>query len=361
MAPSTNITKPYWTDDELLEVVSIIPEMKDVISVSFQSESKRPFKFDAGQFITLEIPVDGSPVYRTYTISSSPSRPLSITLTVKAGPKSIGTRWMIDNLKPGMKMKAVGPAGLFTSKNNPADKHLFISAGSGITPSMSMVTEMYDNGREMDVVFINCARRPSEIICREQLEYMATRIQGLDIKWIVEGPDPYRPWTGYEGLFNQLMLGLIAPDYLEREVFCCGPEPFMQAVKEALNILGYDMERYHQESFQAPDEAVIEEIEYDAAEDDSLLQESQMSEIVFANSNIKIETAETETILNAARDAGINIPSGCTFGVCGTCKVKKLEGEVQMSHSGGIMDDEVEEGYILACCSYPKGNVTLEL
>jgi len=349
-----------WTDDEALECVSILPETPNVITVCFQSPSGRPFDFNAGQFLTLELPVPGGPLYRTYTISSSPSRPLSLTLTMKAQADSIGTRWMMDNLKPGMRLRALGPAGRFTATDHPGDKYLFISAGSGITPMMSMVTDFYDRGRTCDIVFVNCARKPSEIIFRERLEHMASRIEGLDLRWVVAERDKYKPWTGYQGQFNQLMLGIMAPDYLEREVFCCGPEGFMTAVREALAGLGFDMEHYHQESFQAPGTPGPELIEAPMPEDD-LPEEDVQAEIVFDISGVSATCPETETVLAAARGAGVAIPSGCTFGVCGTCKVKKLEGEVHMVHNGGITEEEIEEGYILACCSNPRGKVTVEL
>ena len=353
-------TAAIWSDDEELECVSILPESPDVMTVCFQAPSGRPFDFEAGQFITLELPVPGGPLYRTYTISSSPSRPKSLTITIKAQADSIGSRWIMDNLQPGGMVKATGPAGRFTSANHPAKKYLFISAGSGITPMMSMTTEIYDLGRPSDIVFVNCARRPSEIIFRRRLEHMATRIEGLDLKWVVEEPDRYQPWTGYMGRFNQLMLGLMAPDYLEREVFCCGPEPFMTAVREALAGLGYDMDHYHQESFQAPQMPVADQIQEIQPEDD-LPEEDVMAEIAFEISGVTSTCPETETVLAAARGAGVAIPSGCTFGVCGTCKIKKTSGNVHMVHNGGITDDEIEEGYILACCSNPRGKVTLEL
>ncbi|SNY94112.1 Ferredoxin-NADP reductase [Cohaesibacter sp. ES.047] len=349
-----------WTDDEPLECVSVLPETKDVVTICFQSPSGRPFGFDAGQFVTLELPVLGGPLYRTYTISSSPSRPLSLTITIKAQPGSIGSRWLIDNLKPGMMLKAIGPSGVFTTTEHPASKYLFISAGSGITPMMSMTAEIYDIGRPCDVVLVNCARRPSEIIFRERLEHIASRVEGIDIKWVVDERDPFKPWTGFQGRFNQLMLGLVAPDYLEREVFCCGPEPFMQAVREALSVLGFDMDHYHQESFHPP-EGIGESTPYDASDDDSLPQEDELAEILFDVSGVKQTCAETETVLIAARGAGVAIPSGCTFGVCGTCKIRKLSGDVQMVHSGGITEDEIEEGYILACCSYPRGKVSVDM
>ena len=66
-------------------------------------------------------------------------------------------------------------------------------------------------------------------------------------------------------------------------------------------------------------------------------------------------------VLAVAKANGLNIPSGCTFGLCGTCKIRKTKGEVHMVHNGGISDDDIEEGYILACCSHPIGAVSVEV
>lgn len=352
------LTKPklaFWTDAEELECASFLQEAPNVVTFTFQSPSGALFSFEPGQFVTLALPTEQGLLYRTYTISSSPSRPTSLTVTVKAQPNSIGTRWMFDNLRPGMRIKVRGPGGSFSLLQHPAPKYLFISAGSGITPMMSMTTMLYDSGRTHDIVFVNCARTPSEIIFRDALEHMATRSTGLDLKWIVEKTDPYRPWTGYRGFFNQLMLGLMAPDYLEREVFCCGPEPFMQAVREALIGLGFDMDRYHQESFGAPLSEVT------ATPDMVVPQEDATAEVNFSMSGKIAHCAQTDTILAAARSAGIAIPTGCGMGICGTCQVQKLSGEVSMVHNGGITDEDIEDGYILACCSKPIGAVEIDL
>ena len=185
-----------WTDEEMLECVSVLPESPNVVTVCFQAPSGRPFEFLAGQFLTLELPVPGGPLYRTYTISSSPTRPKSITVTIKAQPGSIGTRWIIDTLRPGMMLKAKGPAGHFTSSNHPAQKYLFISAGSGITPMMSMTTWAWDSGEMPDIVFVHAARLPSDIIFRRRLEGFASRVPGLQLRFTVEEVEPFTVWPG---------------------------------------------------------------------------------------------------------------------------------------------------------------------
>lgn len=345
-----------WKDDELVECVSVVPEAPDIVSFSFRAPSGAWFDYRPGQFLTLELPVPGGPIHRTYTISSSPSRPLSITLTVKAQGGSIGTRWMLENLREGVRIKAIGPGGIFVPEVAPERKLLLISAGSGVTPMMAITTYRWDLGGQPDICFVQCARRPSELVFRRRLEHMATRVPSIKLHFVVEQDDPHDAWTGYRGMFNQLMLGLMAPDYLEREVYCCGPEPFMQAVRDMLIGFGFDMEHYHQETFTAPvltpaDAPVLDDVVPNAA---------VASEIVFARSETHVACNEADTILAVSRQAGLNIASGCTFGVCGTCKVRKLAGEVHMVHNGGISEDDIAEGWILACCSHPMGRVEID-
>ncbi len=357
---SLNWDAAPWNDSQMLECAMVVPENDDTASFTFRAPNGAWFDYQPGQFITLDLPVDPKKgakgnVQRTYTISSSPSRPLSISITVKAQSTSIGTRWMLDHLKPGMQIKAFGPAGIFSFHRHPAQKYLMISAGSGITPMMSMTTWAWDSGQMPDIVFVHAAKRPSEIIFRERLEQFANRVPGLQLRFTVEESDPFRAWPGFRGRLSQIMLGLMAPDYLDREVFCCGPEPFMQAVREMLQSLGYDMARYHQESFGL---AVSTEAEAPVL-DDVTPGEGVEAEITFADSGVVAACGETDTVLAVAKRSGLNIPSGCTFGLCGTCKVKKLSGDVHMVHNGGIPDDDIAEGYILACCSHPMGKVSL--
>lgn len=346
-----------WTDAEDLLCCSVVPEAPDVATFSFVAAGGALFHFEPGQFLTLELPTGQEILWRTYTISSSPSRPLSISVTVKAQDGSAGTRWMLDHLQPGMRLRAKGPAGIFTLPRDGKEKYLFISAGSGITPSLAMTTWLFDRGTDIDVTVVNCARRPSEIIARRQFEHMAARVPSIRLYFIVEEADHYQVWTGLRGRLSQVMLGLIAGDYMERKIYCCGPEPFMEAVREMLIALGYNMEGYHQESFGIPVET-----EQDAIAPDDLVPDAHLlAKVTFAASRVEATCRETDTLLAVARASGLVIPSGCTFGVCGTCKVRKLSGQVHMVHSGGISDDDIEEGYVLACCSKPLGEVSIDV
>ena len=347
--------KPWDAKTQALVCTGVIDEAPDVKTYLFQAEGGAWFRYRPGQFVTLELPASPETVLRTYTISSSPSRPYSMAVTVKAQAGSIGTRWMFDHLFPGVKIRAYGPAGTFTLGEKRAEKYLFISAGSGITPGMSMLRWLADCAPNTDVTFINSARRPEEIIFRAELELLATRMPNLKLGFLAEMRSLSSPWSGLTGRIDAQKLGLLAPDFLEREIYCCGPEPFMNAVSTIARDSGFAMDGYFQESFSPT-----------AAEVSAPVPPVEASEVAsrhavrFALSDADGFCADGETLLQGARAAGVRIPAACESGLCGTCKVLKVSGEVEMNHNGGILDHEVEEGYILACCSRPLGAVEIE-
>ena len=346
--------KPWSDKLQLLECISVTPETQDVMTFLFRSEDQNWFRYLPGQFVTLELPVGKEPLYRTYTLSSSPSRPYALSVTVKAQANSIGTRWMFDNLRPGMKIRALGPLGDFSYVRHPGDKYLFISAGSGVTPMMSMVRDMSDRAPQSDIAFINCSRSPSDIVFRHELEYLARFMPKLSLGFIVENCGRTDLWSGLKGMVDKAKIALLSPDFMERTVFCCGPEPFMAAVRSMLDASGFDMSRYHQESFSpaAPvtvGESVLTDVDGE-----------ELSMVGFTLSGKEMACQPGQTVLMTARAAGVRIGAACESGICGTCRVLKLSGEVEMNHNGGILDDEIEEGYILACCSRPLTDVKVE-
>lgn len=354
----TSLSKqtPWNAESELLEVTMVLRDSYNVVTHAFRSVGGRWFDYLPGQFITLELPINGELVHRTYTLSSSPSRPLCITVTTKATDTSVATEWMHANLKIGDRVRAYGPSGLFSFFHHPAEKYLFLAGGVGITPLMSMTRYLFDTGLYSDVTFIQCAQTPSDILFRRELEAISARVPEFRVALVCERAGERDVWTGYSGRLNQLMLELIASDYFEREIFCCGPAPFMQAVRDILHAAGYDMNRYHEEPFDMPVRTESDRPEYE----DVMLDEAVGAHVRFARSEREAGCQQTDTLLQVAKGMGLHIPSGCQFGVCGTCKVKKVSGDVHMVHNGGITDEEVEEGYVLACCSNPLGEVVID-
>ena len=194
-----------WGDQEEAELIcrSVFDITHDVKTFLFEAEGDKIFHFEPGQFITLELEIDGRPISRCYTISSPPTRPHLIAITVKrviGGPVS---NWLHDNLTPGTRITVLAPLGQFILSGPPAPKYLFLSAGSGITPVMSMTRTLFDLGSDADIAFIHNARSPADIIFRRELEAIAAVMPNIRILHICEIDYPSERWTGLHDVSPQ--------------------------------------------------------------------------------------------------------------------------------------------------------------
>ena len=346
-----------------MRCVKVIDEAPDVKTFCFMAEQPVMFFFKPGQFVTLELEIDQKTVMRSYTISSSPSVPYSFSVTVKRAPGGLVSNWLHDNMKEGDELAVHGPVGPFNCIDFPARKVLLLSGGVGITPVMSMARWWFDTNAEVDMCFVHSARTPRDIIFQRELDHMASRVSNFSLHLICENIENGQAWHGYRGYLDQAKLEMIAPDFMEREVFCCGPDPYMKAVRNLLKANGFDMSHYHEEAFgETPKEEVEQAIEQAdiAAEEAEALTQSDMLRVEFANNGKSVQLAPGETLHAAASKLDIHIPKACGMGICGTCKVMVKEGEATMEHNGGITEDDIAAGYVLSCCSVPKSDVVVE-
>lgn len=358
------ITTQTWANGRhMVRCVKIIQETWDVKTYCFMAEQPVMFFFKPGQFVTLELEIEGEQVFRSYTISSSPSVPYSFSITVKRVPGGMVSNWLHDNLSEGEMLAVHGPVGQFNSIDFPAEKVLFLSGGVGITPVMSMARWAYDTNMDTDMVFVHSARTPADIIFHRELDNMSSRVGNFQLHLICERQVSGQSWHGYRGFLDLTKLEMIAPDFLEREVFCCGPTPYMAAVRKILEEQGYDMSRYHEESFGATPETVEEQAVIDAevaVEEAEAIPREDLLSISFDASGKSIQVAPGETLHSAASQLGLHIPKACGMGICGTCKVMVKSGSTSMDHNGGITDEDVAEGYVLSCCTVPESDVVIE-
>jgi ferredoxin-NADP reductase len=155
-----------WNSGEqkTLLCCAVHDQTHDVKTFSFRCADFAALSFEPGQFITLSPIIGGQTIARCYTLSSSPTRPFSFSITVKRVPGGVVSNWLHDHLKAGDRLTASGPAGNFTPVGHPATKLLYLSAGSGVTPLMSMTRASFDLAAALDIVFVHSARTPADII-----------------------------------------------------------------------------------------------------------------------------------------------------------------------------------------------------
>lgn len=338
--------------DEPLTCVSITRVTRDVVSFTFELADRVWLRFEPGQYLTFSVDVDGQRLQRCYTIASAPNESGRLTITVKRVPGGPVSTWLHEHLRVGDVVRAAGPFGTFSTTTHPAAKYLFLSAGSGITPVMSMTRALADGSdrADVDIAFVHCARSPQDIIFREELAGLAARGEAA-VTILCEDDSPDESWQGPRGRISMTSLFPAVPDLLDREIFTCGPPPFMAAVREVLETMGADPARCHEESF------VLGGGRGDAP---TTGDPQQVHRVTFRRSGRTIECDGATPVLTAATRAGLRLPSSCGEGVCGTCKTTLVSGRVDMPHGGGIRQREIDQGKVLLCCSRPLGDLDVD-
>lgn len=386
---------PIWKEGTVqLRVADIIEETHDTKTFRLVGLTPLLFSFKPGQFVTLKLPIGGKEVARSYSISSSPSRPHCLELTVKRVPGGLVSNWLCDNVKLGDTLSARGPAGKFSCFNFPSKKVLFIGGGSGITPVMSMLRWIVDTAADVDAYLFVSAKSPRDIIFRNELNWMSSRHSGIKVGITCTsrctGADS---WTGLTGRADAQMLKLLVPDLFERHIFMCGPEPFMDAVTKCLREIDFPIANLHVESFgkvrvapgaeQKPRDvpkaapAAVEPVVAAPAQAPAPAPAAAAPaappaavapapvaakgyKVSFLKSGKTVETAGDSPLLDLAEANGVEIGYQCRSGSCGECKVLCKGGKVAMDDHCAISDDEKAEGWIWTCCAQPTADCQLD-
>jgi ferredoxin-NADP reductase len=325
----------------------------DVRSFVLQPWTPRAFSFMPGQYLTVTVAADGQRWSRCYSISSPPTRPDRLTITVKRVPGGPVSNWLHDHIRPGDSIEASGPFGTFTPAGHHRSAQLFLSAGSGITPLMSMARTLIDRGTPSDVVFVHHARTPADIIFRAELERLNEMHSGIRVFVVCEDDAADEIWSGHRGRISPAFLDDVAPDVAEREIFICGPTPYRRAACVYVLEAGAEPARIHEESYVFGESSPGS----DGRENGGAVATHLVE---FSRSQRVVECPGNTTVLEAATQAGITLPSSCQEGVCGTCKTTLLSGTVDMNHAGGIRPREIAQHKVLPCCSVPTADLVVD-
>lgn len=291
--------------------------------------------FEPGQHVELLLPVgDGEPLRRHYSLSAVDKGRFSITVKRMEGGR--GSSWLHEHLRAGMTLSLGHPQGRFCHQGQA--KVLYLCAGSGITPCHSMITALLGQpaAEHTDIQLIAQFREPSDVIFLETLQQWAQ--DGVRVTTSLSSLAPEDVCLpDLAPRLDATQLDKLCPDLLERDVYLCGPTGFMTQMIEHLQALNVDLTRVHTERFVA--------VEPTQAQAGAFVAEG--AEVFFQHLNTRITLTaddQNKTLLQVARDHGVNLESGCCQGMCGTCKLTVHDGEV----SGNVLGKAV---YL--CTSYP--------
>jgi ferredoxin-NADP reductase len=333
----------------VLQLVQVTQQTPDAKTLRFAVHGQRKLDALPGQFLTFSFLFDGKKETRCYSICSSPARSGYVEITPKRVNNGCVSVFLNDRASVGMTVEATGPFGKFCL--NPAgDKEIvLLAAGSGITPMMAMLRYIDDLCLDTRATLLYCVRTGKDIIFLNELDELQARLKTFQYQVLLSQPDPERP--GARGHINREFICKAVPEVKRSVFFLCGPPPFMEAARGILMELGVQPERIRRETFGGAGVGLKPPL--------PRFTRGGFT-IEFARSGKTGDIPEGQTLLQAAAENGIEIPSACRQGQCGTCKRRLLDGPVRMSAEQGLDPESKARGFVLTCVAHAEGDVKLD-
>lgn len=319
-----------------MQVCSVTQETPDVRTLSLMTHDVYPYR--PGQFALVNIGQSGD-VQRAYTLSSTPGKSRFIQLTVRRIDGGTGSSWLTEQVKPGDYVWLSDAQGEFTCDTE--QPLLLLAAGCGVTPVMSITRDVLAHHPAQSVQVFYSVRSPQDIIFADEWQQLAAQYPQLNLTILAEKDAA----PGHiAGRLSQDLLQSQVPDMRQRRVMICGPAPYMQLAGDWAKALGAAQENIVKEQFQAAEAGVSA---------DQQLTLTRLTPL----QHYRVPVGST--LLAAMEQHKLPVTAACRAGVCGSCKTRILSGDYQTTSRMTLTDEEVAQGYVLACSCQLQGNVTL--
>jgi stearoyl-CoA 9-desaturase NADPH oxidoreductase len=331
------LINPLWSTRELRgRVEEVRRETSDATTVLIKPGYRWP-GHKPGQHIRIGVDIDGVRHWRAYSLTSDPYREDGlISITPKKVDAGKVSPYLVTEAGPGTIVSLSKIEGDFVLPDPSPEKLLFISAGSGITPIMSMLRHLHHYDELNDAVLLHSARHSDEVIFGPELRELADRNDSFTL---------HEQLTKDHGRMGPGDLERLCPDWTEREAYISGPNQMLDAFNEHWERHG-DCERLHMERFQ-PKLGL------------GRSGEGEGGTIKFVSSDLEAESDGHMPILVAGEEAGLELPYGCREGICHTCVGELCSGRVRDLRNGEVYGQQGE--IIRTCISAPEGPIEIDL
>ena len=332
-----------------LRVAAVEPLTDDSAAITFEVPPSlaATFDFAAGQSLTLRRMVSGVEERRTYSICAAAGQ--APRIGVREIPEGLFSRWLVRDVRPGDTVEVAPPSGSFRARADMGGRHLCIAAGSGITPMLSIASTLLTGTASVALLYGN--RSTTSVMFAEELADLKdahpTRLELVHV--LSREPREVELFSGRldAARLKALLTDLLPADSFDH-VWLCGPFAMLTAAQTVLADLGVPAERVHVEHFYV--DAPPPELHHKDRVVDGV---TSSVTVTLDGRSTTSDMARSETLLDSAQHVRSDLPFACKGGVCGTCRAKVVEGEVEMVRNYALEPGEVADGFVLTCQSHP--------
>ncbi|HZU47013.1 MAG TPA: ferredoxin reductase [Mycobacterium sp.] len=329
-----HLANPLWSARELRgRIVEVRRETRDSATLVIKPGWGFSFDYQPGQYIGIGLLVDGRWRWRSYSLTSSPvTASRTVTITVKAMPEGFLSTHLVDGVAPGTVVRLAEPQGNFVLPDPAPPAILFLTAGTGITPVMSMLRTLVRRDQITDIVHLHSAPTESDVMFAAELAELQREHAGYRLRLRA---------TRTEGRLDLARLDEEVPDWRERQTWACGPEGMLTQAEKMWSAAGV-AQRLHLERFAVSRAAPA----------------GAGGTVTFARSGRTAAADAATSLMDAGERAGVQMPFGCRMGICRSCVIPLLDGHVRDLRTGV----EHEAGTrVQTCVTAASGDCVLDI
>ena len=341
-----------------LTVKRVSPEAAGAVAITLAipDEAKDSFAFEPGQFLTLRATVNGQDVRRSYSISSPRSRLAArgeLEIGIRPVENGLFSNWAAQSIKAGDTIQVMPPDGRFVVKKKRAIHRVGFAAGSGITPIPSIAASTLEEQPESKFTLVYGNRRMSTVMFNEALQDLKDRYRDrLTLIHVLsrQAQEVDLLQGRIDGDKVREIIHALLPVASMDEVFICGPDAMISATEDALLQAGVPADRIRTERFTVGLPAGANPVGTGTSAAVAAQAEKDISlTVVLDGKEHELAIGPDEHVLDAALNAGLDLPFSCKAGVCCTCRAKVLDGTVVMDKNFTLEAPEVAQGFVLSC------------
>jgi ferredoxin-NADP reductase len=328
------LANPLWSARELRgRVQHVRRETTDSATLVIKPGWGFTFDYQPGQYIGIGLLVDGRWRWRSYSLTSTPvTADRTITITVKAMPEGFLSTHLVGGAAPGTIVRLAAPQGNFVMPDPAPAAVLFVTAGSGITPVMSMLRTLVRRDQITDIVHLHSAPTEADVLFAAELADLASAHPGYRLRLRA---------TRTQGRLDLGRLADEVPDWRARHTWACGPEGMLNDAEKVWATAG-NPERLYLERFAVSRAA----------------PHGHGGTVTFARSDKTVVADAATSLMDAGESVGVAMPFGCRMGICQSCVVGLAEGHVRDLRTGA----EHEPGTrVQTCISAASGDCVLDV
>ena len=329
-----HLANPLWTARELRgRVVDVRRETEDSATLVIKPGWGFSFDYQPGQYVGIGLLVNGRWRWRSYSLTSSPAATSdTVAITVKAMPEGFLSTHLVAGVEPGTIVRLAAPQGNFVLPDPAPPSILFLTAGSGITPVMSMLRTLMRRNQIADITHLHSAPTEADVMFGAELAALAADQSGYRLRV---------RQTRTVGRLDLSRLSQEVPDWRERQTWACGPEGMLNQAEKVWSSAGI-RDRLHLERFAVSRAAPA----------------GAGGTVTFARSERSVAADAATSLMDAGEAAGVQMPFGCRMGICQSCVVSLVEGHVRDLRTGQEHDPGTR---VQTCISSASGDCVLDI